>query len=232
MGRVSARAALLWLCVVVLASPLASAAAVASASQLFQGVSDPAPWFCHNLDCPPYTVVETTDDYEVRKYEAGQWVSTDMEAYSYVTAVQTGFQRLYQYIDGANKDALKIPMTAPVRNLIGASAGPFCKNNFTTSFYVPKAYQKKGAPKPNNPDVYIEDTPAFTAYVAQKGGYVMDDWSIQRMVKGLTEALEAQGVEFESESFYLAGYDPPFRLTGRHNEVWLVAKEEEQPTKQ
>ena len=23
-----------------------------------------------------------------------------------------------------------------------------------------------------------------------------------------------------------AGYDPPFRLMGRHNEVWVVAEEE------
>ena len=27
-----------------------------------------------------------------------------------------------------------------------------------------------------------------------------------------------------------AGYDPPFRLRGRHNEVWVVAKEEAAPS--
>lgn len=30
-----------------------------------------APWFCHNLDCPKYDVLETTDDYEIRKYDSG-----------------------------------------------------------------------------------------------------------------------------------------------------------------
>lgn len=30
------------------------------------------PWFCHELDCPEFRVVETTDAYEVREYEAGK----------------------------------------------------------------------------------------------------------------------------------------------------------------
>jgi hypothetical protein len=102
--------------------------------------------------------------------------------------------------------------------LCSASAGPFCKSNFTISFFVPFAYQvclgacllppyvfmpasmpaprrtdhtdllfilpiacfsipccvlagilvqKKGIPKPNNPDVFLYESPAFTAYVAQ-----------------------------------------------------------------
>lgn len=27
----------------------------------------PRPWFCHNLDCPEFTVVNATDQYEVRR---------------------------------------------------------------------------------------------------------------------------------------------------------------------
>ncbi|KAL4445812.1 hypothetical protein ABPG77_009011 [Micractinium sp. CCAP 211/92] len=185
-----------------------------------------APWFCHNLDCPKFDVVETTDDYEVREYEAGSWVSMDVEAYAYALAINKAFQQLYQYIDGANADATKIPMTAPVRTKISAASGPFCKNNFTVSFFVPFAFQKKGAPKPNNPDLYLEDAPASTFYVAQKGGYVMDDWSVQKMVKALSDALERDEKDYETEVFYVAGYDPPFRITGRHNEVWLEAKDD------
>lgn len=41
------------------------------------GVSDwDKPWFCHDLDCPIYTVQEKTDMYEVRKYEAGVTTAT------------------------------------------------------------------------------------------------------------------------------------------------------------
>jgi len=37
------------------------------------------------------------------------------------------------------------------------------------------------------------------------------------------QALDAQGVEFDDTHFFFAGYDPPFRLRDRHNEVWVVA---------
>lgn len=54
----------------------------------------------------------------------------------------------------------------------------------------------------------------------------MDDYSVTGLAKDLAEALDTAGLAYESESFYLAGYDPPFRLTGRHTEAWLVAQEE------
>lgn len=40
----------------------------------------------------------------------------------------------------------------------------------------------------------------------QKGGYVLDDWSVQSMVKGLTQALEADGKVFDNETFVTAGW--------------------------
>ncbi len=33
-----------------------------------------SPWFCHDLDCPPYDLVQTLDvDLELRAYRAGWW---------------------------------------------------------------------------------------------------------------------------------------------------------------
>ena len=29
------------------------------------------PWFCHNLECPTYDLVNRTDAYETRKYQSG-----------------------------------------------------------------------------------------------------------------------------------------------------------------
>lgn len=29
------------------------------------------PWFCHDLDCPEYDVIDKNDDYEVREYSKG-----------------------------------------------------------------------------------------------------------------------------------------------------------------
>lgn len=53
----------------------------------------------------------------------------------------------------------------------------------------------------------------------------MDDWSVSGLAKGLAEALDAAGLPYASDSFFLAGYDPPFRLAGRHTEAWLLARD-------
>jgi hypothetical protein len=74
------------------ARPSASAATLTAAADASEGVDTKAPWFCHNLDCPRYTVLESTDDYELREYEAASWVSTDVSAYAYALAARTGFQ--------------------------------------------------------------------------------------------------------------------------------------------
>lgn len=50
-------------------------------------------------------------------------------------------QRLFKYIDGGNEDEVKIPMTSPVLVDVEPSCGPFCKNNFTVSFFVPFNFQ-------------------------------------------------------------------------------------------
>jgi hypothetical protein len=37
------------------------------------------------------------------------------------------------------------------------------------------------------------------------------------------EKLDGEGRKYSSSHYYSAGYDSPFRLVGRHNEVWIMA---------
>ena len=39
--------------------------------------------------------------------------------------------------------------------------------------------------------------------------------------KGLVAQLEEVGLQHPGESYFVAGYDPPFRLTHLHSEVWI-----------
>lgn len=50
-------------------------------------------------------------------------------------------QRLFDYISGANEPEVKVEMTAPVVTKVEHGEGPFCKSNFTVSFFVPFADQ-------------------------------------------------------------------------------------------
>ena len=111
-------------------------------------------------------------------------------------------------------------MTSPVLADVEPSCGPFCKQNFNISFFVPFAFQDS-PPKPTSDDIEIICTPAFTAYVAQAGGFKLDEFSIAKMAGSLADALDADGVEYEDDHFYVAGYDPPFRFKDRHTEIWM-----------
>ncbi|KAK9841012.1 hypothetical protein WJX81_005306 [Elliptochloris bilobata] len=179
------------------------------------------PWFCHYLDCPTYTVGESNEDYEVRTYAKGKYASTKIEGYLYSASLLQGFKRLFDYISGENEGSVKINMTAPVATKVEHGDGPFCKSNFTVSFFVPFEDQED-TPKPTNPAVFLHDTPSATFFVSQYGGFGQDDITISLKANALADKLTTAGENFVEGLFFTAGYDPPFRLTGRHNEIWIV----------
>ena len=56
----------------------------------------------------------------------------------------------------------------------------------------------------------------------QFSGYASEEKLLAAAAK-LGAALEADGIEFQRDQFFFAGYDSPFRVFGRHNEVWYMA---------
>lgn len=73
-------------------------AAVLPGGRAASGMSKPwphkAPWFCHGLDCPHYTVTKTTDDYELRAYDAGAQTPDEPRVIrSVCLTAKTGFTR-------------------------------------------------------------------------------------------------------------------------------------------
>merc|ERR1711871_711563 len=161
-----ATSAAVLVCAVALLAPQGAAAALAgvrgssvirlaSADQK----SSEAPWFCHGIDCPNYTVDKTfaaVAGAERRKYAATKWVSVAVKGVSYDKAVTKGFESLFSYISGANENEEKIPMTAPVRVRLIPAAGPTCENDFIISFFVPFEFQES-TPKPTEDGVFLED---------------------------------------------------------------------------
>lgn len=174
------------------------------------------------LDKPAYEVLSSEKNYETRKYHPAKWVSTAVQSMEHEKARSAGFQRLFQYITGENKSEMKVEMTAPVSTRVEPGAGPNCESTFTVSFFIPPEHQEN-PPQPKNPNVFIEERPGFEAYVRSFGGFANEDsWVTE--AKKLSEDLKEKTSEIRPDFWYTAGYNSPFQLFGRTNEIWFVKK--------
>ncbi|XP_066533030.1 heme-binding protein 2 [Hoplias malabaricus] len=181
--------------------------------------------FSTGLDSPKFTPQESKgQDYEVRTYQQTNWVSTTVTGMEQDSALSTGFKRLFKYIQGNNEKKVKVEMTAPVTCLIAPGEGPACESSFTVSFYVPEKDQAD-PPKPSAPEVFIEERKEFTVFVRTFGGFANTQNTLEELLK-LTESLKRDGMAFKESPYYRVGYDSPFKLVNRRNEVWLFKQED------
>ena len=184
-----------------------------------------APWYCHGIDCPTFAN-STVSGVEVRQYPSYLWASTNVSSTDLDAAADIGFDRLFDYISGANADGVAIDMTSPVLNRIVPGAGPNCNSTFIISFFVPYSYQADGKPppQPTSDDVYVSAIGPLTVAVSEFGGFASQKELVARAAKLESDVDKADGLaaaDEDSDDWFFAGYDPPFRLTGRHNEIWL-----------
>ncbi|XP_055999828.1 heme-binding protein 2-like isoform X3 [Ostrea edulis] len=120
------------------------------------------------------------------------------------------------------REEMKIEMTAPVSTKVEAGAGPNCESTFTVSFFIPHEHQEN-PPQPKNTNVFLEERPGFEAYVRTFGGFANDESWVTEAQK-LSEDLKEKTEEIRQDYWYSAGYNSPFQLFGRTNEIWFVKK--------
>nr|XP_015199672.1 PREDICTED: heme-binding protein 2 [Lepisosteus oculatus] len=126
--------------------------------------------FSTGLQLPPWKPVECkAQDYEIRTYETTKWASTSGSGMQYDSAINTGFMRLFNYIQGNNEKRFHL-----------------------------RTY----------------------------GGFSNEQKSREELLK-LSESLRRDGHQFVDKEYYTAGYDSPFKLVNRRNEVWLKKKTDE-----
>ncbi|KAK7495530.1 hypothetical protein BaRGS_00013228 [Batillaria attramentaria] len=183
------------------------------------GMQSDKPDFCNKLDCPEFTVIKNEKTYQLREYVATKWVSTNSVGISFDAAQYTDFERLFQYISGKNAKGQKIAMTAPVIDRIIPGPGPACESNFTMSFFVsPKEGQP---PQPTDKTVFLSSMPKMRVYVRSFGGFASEKKWIEEAA-ALADALGSAA--YVKDYYYTAGYNSPFQLTNRHNEIWFLAQ--------
>ncbi len=157
-----------------------------------------------------YTVILNDDDFEIRFYPSATIATINSNAKTYKELSGPGFRKLAGYIFGGNETNTSISMTSPVHMDINDSVS-------TMSFVMPSSYNQETLPKPNNPNVIIQETTAEHVAVIRFGGFASDKDLIYYSEK-LQGILKDKGITSYGHARFL-GYNPPFQLVNRRNEI-------------
>ncbi|CAL8070660.1 unnamed protein product [Calicophoron daubneyi] len=176
-----------------------------------------------NKETANYTVLRTWEEenVEMRQYPAQKWVSIQNAGKSIDQVSTSSFFKLFDYIQGKNVAKEKIPMTKPVCFTSSQDGEDARKRIITSSFYLPVA-QQDNPPQPKNSEVFIEARPALKVYSRSYDGFSNDKTLIEQ-ARLLSASLDKLGLHYQNDPYYFAGYNSPFKLTDRHNEVWFQA---------
>ena len=190
------------------------------------------PFAVQAIDEPTYTVVQKTEVFEVRKYEA-YLVAEVLVPGPASEAGNQGFSLLGGYIFGKNKGERKLEMTAPVTQTPAAQPAPPVKldmtapvtqaaapGGFLVQFVMPKGYTLATLPEPLDARVKLREVPGKNVAVIRFSG----SWSqslYEQQLQVLRSALAAAGMATTGEPV-LSRYNSTFSLPFlRRNEIWL-----------
>lgn len=162
-----------------------------------------------NIETYPYTVKKKYDRFEIRKYEATLFTTVTLTSKGYKNTSSQGFSILAGYIFGKNDRKEKISMTSPVSMSL--------EDSTTMMFMVPKKLNKETLPKPEQSGIQFKQEPAKLLAAISFGGWA-NDAKIEKYKQELKAALDAQGITY-SNKFYFFGYNAPFEVFNRKNEV-------------
>jgi len=173
------------------------------------------------LQTPVYEVLSKTEEYEVRKYAPYSVCTTNMVSSAIVPdpgsiivepfMTSNSFNTLAKYIFGENMldgQSEKLSMTTPV--ITDANS---------MSFVLPRTYDSMSAPIPTSEAVILKDLPSEILAVREFSGLVTEG-EVSRQKAKLEDALIAAGVVYNSASFKVLQYNPPYTLPWvRRNEI-------------
>ena len=161
-----------------------------------------------------YHLVEKNEIYEIRYYEPVLVAEVEY------TGVNSGFGDLFNYISGANSQAvpaentatsIKIEMTTPVTRINHSDTN-------VMQFFLPNRFTLETAPKPANPNVRIKQQERGYFAAIQYSGRASEE-NFYKHAKSLTESLDANNINYSEPAIratYNAPFTPPFM---RRNEA-------------
>ena len=162
-----------------------------------------------DIETPKYKVLKKYPRFELRQYESMMLATTNLGIASYDDKASEGFRTIASYIFGKNKSNEKIAMTAPVIYHADSIS--------TLSFVVPRSKTKESMPVPIDQNLtFVVQAPKLLA-VLDFGGFINDEKLAARMAE-LKKAVLKEGFQIKGKGYFF-GYNPPWQLIGRKNEV-------------
>lgn len=168
-----------------------------------------------NIETYPFTVVQQYEDFEIRQYEPALFTSVQVNNEGYKSASGKGFSILGGYIFGANEQNKKIAMTSPVSMSM--------QDSMTMMFMVPSTLTKEDLPNPDNSNIEFREVPARKMAAITFGGWANDE-KIEQYLQKLLSYLDREGIP-HTDNFYFYGYNPPYEVFNRRNEVVIELAE-------
>ena len=162
-----------------------------------------------NIESYSYQVVKKYKDFEIRNYEASLFTTVKLSSKGYKDTSRKGFSILAGYIFGDNDKNKKIAMTSPVAMSL--------EDSVTMMFMVPREFDKKTLPKPNQSQINFVEEPAKKIAAISFTGWANDE-KIAKYQEKLKLVLETENISYTNQ-FYFFGYNPPYEIFNRKNEV-------------
>jgi hypothetical protein len=156
-----------------------------------------------------YQVLKKYENFEIRKYEAALFSSVKLGNKGYNESASEGFRILAGYIFGDNETKEKISMTSPVTMELGDTS--------KMMFMVPKSYNLASLPHPKNNKIIFEKQEEKIFAAIRFDGWA-NDKKIAEYQSILIEALAKEKIAHNNKFAFL-GYNPPYDLVNRRNEV-------------
>lgn len=84
-------------------------------------------------------------------------------------------------------------------------------------------FLQENPPAPNDPEIVVDPAPETDFYVLSYGGRTNEKVLLEKATT-LVAYLAEHDLPYSYDYFYAAGYDSPFRIFNRHNEIWIPAR--------
>ncbi|PKR81067.1 soul heme-binding protein [Brumimicrobium salinarum] len=157
----------------------------------------------------PYEVVKKYENFEIREYESRLFSTVKLDTKDYDQASREGFSILAAYIFGGNDKNEKIAMTSPVKMSL--------EDSMTVMFMVPEDKKQEDLPNPNTSKIEFQTAPHKKVAAITFAGWASAE-KIEKYKNQLIKLLKEENIA-HTQNFFFLGYNPPFDVVNRRNEV-------------